>query len=241
MWFSTIASMGANAKVIAPDLPGFGRMPLAASRAPSLDYIAEWLAAVLDEHGYSRAVVAGMSMGGYIALAFAANFRERVAGLGLISSQTVADSEETRRARRDTIQKIKSQGPSVAAELLLPKMFAGATPQNPELARYPKEGAERAGVDGLCWALEAMARRPDRTAMLKELEVPVLVLHGTEDKIIPPTKARLLAESCRKPILMELNGVGHASPLEAPDQVATGLTRLVRQSRGSDGNDRPEH
>jgi len=231
LWYSTIASLGAHSKVLAPDLPGFGRTRIQPEAIPSMEYYADFIAAVLDENRQSEAVVAGMSMGGYVALAFAEKYPNRLVGLGLISSQAAADSPEAREGRKESIGKIVSSGPKVAAAALMPKVFATPEPKNPELKSYVESGAEGEGVDGLCWALEAMAKRPDRTALVQELKVPVLLLHGTEDKIVPANKMRDLAEDCPKPIFVSVAGAGHATPLEAPDQVATALARLMNACR----------
>jgi pimeloyl-ACP methyl ester carboxylesterase len=231
MWFSTIASLGANARVIAPDLPGFGKNPVCNEDKPSMSAYADYLARLLDENQQPNAIVAGMSMGGYVALAFAQKYPDRVLGLGLVSSQAAADSPEAKQARNEMIKKIRANGPSVAAEAIVPKMFSEEKGKKPELKQYPVEGAAAAGVEGLCWALEAMAKRQDRTEFLHSLRIPVLIVHGSEDKILPGAKARQLAESCKQPIMVELRGVGHASPLEAPDQVAAALARLVRKVR----------
>ncbi len=231
MWFSTIAALGANARVIAPDLPGFGKNPVRSEDKPSMSAYADYLAYLLDENQQEKAIVAGMSMGGYVALAFAQKYPDRVLGLGLISSQAAADTAEAKQARYEMIKKIRANGPLVAAEGILPRMFSEEKGKKPELKEYPLQGAAAAGVEGLCWALEAMAGRQDRTEFLQSLRLPVLILHGSEDKIIPGAKARQLAEWCKQPILVELRGIGHASPLEAPDHVASALSRLVQKVR----------
>ena len=167
-------------------------------------------------------------MGGYVALAFAEKYPGRLCGLGLISSQAGADSEEGKQARKEMLKNIKEKGPSTVTEAIIPKMFSEAASAKEELTRYPKEGAEKAGAEGLSWAVQAMAARPDRSAVLGELRCPVLILHGTEDKIVPVAKARALREVCYKPIFVEVPGAGHATPLEAPDQVANALARLIK-------------
>src|SRR5690606_15022458 len=106
LWFSTIAALGNQARVICPDLPGFGREPVLESD-PSMSGYAEYIARILDKNEVSRAVLAGMSMGGYVALAFADRYPKRLAGLGLISTQSAADSNEVREARREMIKKIE--------------------------------------------------------------------------------------------------------------------------------------
>jgi 3-oxoadipate enol-lactonase len=236
MWFSTIAVLGSKARVLAPDLPGFGRNPVLRDKPPALEGYADFLSEELARNSYEKALIAGMSMGGYVALAFAEKYPEKVCGLGLLSSQAAEDSSETKAARATTIKKIRSNGVSVVSETIVPKMFADKAPE--DLKRYPVEGAEKAGVEGLCWALEAMAKRPDRTAVLKSLTVPVLILHGAHDKIIPASRARALAEECSKAIFVDVPGAGHATPLEAPDAVAGGIVRLLNVCHSSQ-SDRP--
>ncbi|HEX7859073.1 MAG TPA: alpha/beta hydrolase [Verrucomicrobiae bacterium] len=227
LWFATIASLGSKAKVIVPDLPGFGKEPPLREAKPSMEAYADFLARALDDQKTEKVAVAGMSMGGYVALAFAEKFPQRTACLGLISTQAAPDSPDAKQARVEIIEKIRAKGPGIAAETILPKMFSDARPANPDLQNYPTEGAQKAGADGLSWALRAMAARPDRTEFLHSFNHPVLVVHGSEDKIIPFTKARAMAENCLKPIFIEVPGAGHATPLENPDAVANGLVRLL--------------
>ena len=227
MWFSTIASLGSKAKVIAPDLPGFGRAPVLSDENPSMDGYAQFLLEHLDANNQEKVVIAGMSMGGYVALAFAENHRDRIAGLGLISSQAAADSAEAKSARKDSIQKIQERGIATVTDAILPKLFSDQNSAHIELRKYAEQGAERAGSEGLIWALQAMAGRPDRGHVLASLDIPILILHGAEDKIVPIAKVRAMAEICAKPIFVEVPKAGHATPLEAPDEVASGLARLL--------------
>lgn len=205
-------------EILAPDLPGFGREP-ALKAEPDLAAMAAHIAKPLED--YERIALAGFSMGGYVALAFAEQFPEQVAGLALISSQPFADSDEVRKGRRTMIERVKGEGVSAAVNAALPKMFSPG-PISPELAAYPAQGAARAGVAGITWALESMARRPDRTALFEKLAVPRLLLHGTADQFIPVDRVRGLASRLAVP-WVELNGVGHCTPLEKPSEVAKAL------------------
>jgi pimeloyl-ACP methyl ester carboxylesterase len=229
MWYGVIAALGSGVRVYAPDLRGFGGTDgVAWSSKPSLDVMADDIAAMLDANQCGKAVIAGMSMGGYVALAFAKRHRAKVAGLGLISSQAAADSDEARAARKAMIAKVKANGPRVAAEALLPKLFGDANAKNPVFQEFAITGAEQAGVEGITAALEAMAARPDRTESLKDLEVPILIVHGLEDKLIPVENARALAQMLGPNSFAPVRGAGHATPIEAPDAVAQALLRLVK-------------
>jgi pimeloyl-ACP methyl ester carboxylesterase len=226
MWFGVIAALGAGVRTIAPDLRGFGKAGRPQDE-PSLDTMAQDVISLLDRENIPRAVIAGMSMGGYVALALAEMAREKVAGLALVNSQCYADTEEARDGRRETIRKVRAEGPSVAANAVIPKMFAPALVNNPDFQRFPIAGAEAAGVEGICWALEAMARRPDRCHVISEAAFPTLVLHGTEDKFIPVEKARRMTELNPATHFVSIKGAGHGAAMEAPDEVATYLRRFV--------------
>jgi len=186
---------------------------------PSLDVTAADVAPLVP----GPAVIAGFSMGGYVALALAERHPHLVAGLALINSQSAADSEEVRQGRRTMIEKVKKEGIRPAVEAALPKLFAK---QDPELTRYPLKGAERAGPGGIAWALEAMARRPDRTAVLQHLQKLILIVHSVEDKFIPVTRARDLANSLGAKYV-EIEVAGHCTPLEAPEKVAAALSSFA--------------
>jgi pimeloyl-ACP methyl ester carboxylesterase len=117
------------------------------------------------------------------------------------------------------IEKVQKDGIRAATDAALPKLFAT---QDPELTRYPLKAAERAGTAGVIWVLEAMARRPDRTAVLQRLGRPILIVHSTEDKFIPVTRARDLANTLGAKYV-EIENAGHCTPLEAPQKVAAAL------------------
>lgn len=229
MWNSVVVELGKHTKVITPDLPGFGDNPVEINE-PSIDRMADDVASLFEFHHLSHAVVVGMSMGGYVALSFADRHKTQIAGLGLVSTQAHADAPEAREGRRALIEKIRSTGIQPAIEALLPKLFAGKNGGNPDLAKFATEGAERAGVEGLSWALQAMATRPDRNSMLRTLHVPAVVIHGVDDKIIPAERARQMSDSIPDSKYVELPNVGHAAPLEAPKAVAGALLDLLKRS-----------
>jgi 3-oxoadipate enol-lactonase len=232
LWDHVVPLIPDDIQVLAPDLRGFGERPLGHDE-PALGRMADDLEELLDQHQIGRAVLAGMSMGGYVALAFAEHYPGRLAGLALVSSQPWADADEAKAARRAMIERVRREGPSAAAQAAIPKMFAPAHMNKPELIRFPTSGAAKAGVDGIAWALEAMARRPDRTSVLESLRVPVLIMHGVDDQFIPITRAREMAKLNAARQFVEIANAGHGTPLEAPVLVAEALTHLVRRSYGA--------
>jgi 3-oxoadipate enol-lactonase len=226
MWYGVIAALGGGVRAIAPDLRGFGKAGRPEGE-PSLDLMAQDIIQSLERDNIPRAVFAGMSMGGYVALAIAELAREKVAGLALVNSQCYADTEEARSARRELIQKVRAQGPLVAANAAIPKMFAPSRTENPDFQRFPINGAEAAGIDGICWALEAMARRPDRSRILSEANFPTLIIHSADDRFIPIEKARKMAELNSQTHFATVKNAGHGAAMEAPDEVAAALRKFL--------------
>lgn len=226
MWYGVIAAMGSGIRSIAPDLPGFGKAPPLES-PPAIERYAEEMLRLLDNEQIDTAVVAGMSMGGYVALAMAEIAPRRISGLALINSQCYADSDEARKARGEMIKKIRAEGPLVAARAILPKLFSAAKAENPDMQQFATDGAIAAGTPGLTWALEAMARRPDRSKILAEAEFPVAILHSAEDAIIPREKAEQMA--ALNPAIHKgiLKSGGHAAAIENPDEVASKLRNFI--------------
>jgi 3-oxoadipate enol-lactonase len=227
MWFGVIAALGGGVRCIAPDLRGFGKAGLPPEGEPAIEAYARDILRFLEAENIPRAVVAGMSMGGYIALALTEMARDKVAGLALVNSQCFADTEEARKGRREMIQKVREGGPSVAAEAAIPKMFAAARANNPDFQRFVIQGAEAAGSEGIIWALEAMARRPDRSHILTDAIVPTLVLHSNDDQFISVEKARKMAELNPQTHFVTVKAAGHAAAIEAPDEVANPLRKFL--------------
>ncbi|MDB6026213.1 MAG: putative hydrolase [Verrucomicrobiales bacterium] len=229
MWDSVAEELSGKARVIVPDLPGFGGEPVLKSAA-SMDRYADFIGELLDKENLSAAVVVGMSMGGYVALSFAENYPDRVVGLGLVATQAAADTEDARKARAAMIEKVRKEGPQAAAEAISPKLFAAKNAQNELLLKFPRDGAAKAGVEGICWALQAMAGRPDRTFVLRNLECPSAVVHGVEDKIIPRDRAQQMARETPGCEYIEIEGAGHGLPIEEPKIVADNLFSLLRRA-----------
>jgi pimeloyl-ACP methyl ester carboxylesterase len=226
MWYGVIAALGSGVRVIAPDLRGFGKAAPAEGE-PEIEAMAEDVLQFLMAEKVERAVIAGMSMGGYVALALASMDPNRVAGLALVNSQVYADTDEVRAGRREMIKKIRAEGPGAAAQAAIPKLFSPARAADPDFQKFAIDGADKAGVGGLTWALEAMARRPDRSHVIADAQFPVLILHSTEDRLIPAEKAQQMATLNRDAHVMIVKGAGHCAAIEAPDEVATTLRKFL--------------
>jgi len=165
--------------------------------------------------------LAGHSMGGYIALEFARKMTGRLSGLALVSSQIAADTEERREGRYRTAAEVADRGIGDVVE----RMAAGLTSDRhlQESLRRLISRQDKAGVIG---ALRAMAGRGSYEDVLPSLMVPVGVIHGAVDQLIPIQRAREAAAQNSRARLFELQGVGHMPMLEAPEQTAQALKSL---------------
>jgi len=206
----------ALAGVIAPDLPGFGESALRPG-PPSIDAYADAVGALLDRLDVERAVVGGVSMGGYVALAFARRSPERVKGLVLVDTRAGADSAEAKRGRDETAAFVRAHGCAALADRMLPKLLAPRSLRDaaPLAARLSEMIASQPR-EGVVEALAAMRDRPDSTELLAKIDVPTLVVAGAEDALIPPAESRAIADAVRGARLEIIPDAGHLPNYERP-------------------------
>lgn len=207
-----------------PDLPGFGQTAPADHELSMEDY-ARLGIEVLDARGVERAVVAGFSMGGYIAFALARVAPERMSGLILIDTRETADTDEARKGRFDTIEKVRREGIQPVVESMLPKMLTSAAPQ--EMKDRIREIMMSSTKEGVIAALRAMATRPDSTAVLPKIAVPTLIVVGEEDTITPPADAERMSKAIPNATLARIAGAAHLSNYEQAEEVNRRVAELL--------------
>ncbi|WP_425309219.1 alpha/beta hydrolase [Ammonicoccus fulvus] len=212
-------------RVIAVDPPGFGGA--IAGGEPSLEAYADALLSALDAAGVDRFVLAGNSMGGYVAMLLADRHPQRLAGIGLIGTKSTADTDEARDGRVATAARLEAGGSTdEVVEPMNERMISAATrAEQPETVRALRDWMNQAPAASIAWALRAMAARPDRTAALKALDVPGLVLCGSDDVTMTWPEQELMAEALGESVTA-IDRVGHLIPLEAPDATAAALIDL---------------
>jgi pimeloyl-ACP methyl ester carboxylesterase len=228
MWVRQIAALAPRCRVLAPDLRGFGETARGGA-ATGLDQMADDLAALLDHLAIERATVAGLSMGGYITFALWRRHRARIAGLILADTRAGADSAEAKQAREENARLVEGAGPSPLADQMLPKLLApSATTPVCDEVRGIIVNNDRAGVAA---ALRAMAARPDSTPLLSAIDVPTLVVVGSEDALTPPKEAHLLHDGIAGSRLVEIPGAGHLSNMENPEVFNNALAEFLMSRR----------
>jgi pimeloyl-ACP methyl ester carboxylesterase len=180
------------------------------------------LAALLDQLGIAGAVVAGHSMGGYVALAFARAYPERVLGLGLVASQAVADPPDRKAARYQAAEQVEKNGVADVAASMPGKLTADAG-----LQAKLKELIARQTPAAVAAALRAMAERPDATPALAGFDFPVACVHGLADELIPIERAYEVKKAARHGHVMGIESAGHMPMMEAAEATARGLVKFL--------------
>lgn len=230
MWRGQVEPLAALGRVIVIDGPGHGR----SERAPRfmLEEHADALFDAAGELGIRRAVIVGLSWGGMVAMRFAVQHAERVAGLALLDTNAEGDTLANRVRARVLIAMHRRVGGSFSLfrKEVGPKMFARRTiAERPELVLSAYQRAMGFDREGLCRA--AIAVLVHRRNVLRELwrvRAPTLVLCGAEDIATPPKNSESIAAAIPHAKLVLLDGVGHMSALEAPERVNAELVPFVR-------------
>ncbi|MEP7356299.1 MAG: alpha/beta fold hydrolase [Anaerolineales bacterium] len=218
LWRPQLEYLTDAAHVIAPDLRGHGDSD--AREGPyTMDQLADDAVALLDSLGLSQpAVVAGLSMGGYVALALCRRHPSRVAGLILAATKAGADSPEAQANREKSAALAREKGVEAIADSMLPKMFAPATyTANPGLVAEARAMMAATPLNGVVGDLLGMKVRPDSTALLAQITIPVLVIHGQEDQLIPAREAEATHAGLPNARLALVPNAGHLLNLEQPE------------------------
>jgi pimeloyl-ACP methyl ester carboxylesterase len=229
MWIPIRPAVEQMARLITPNLRGFG-----GSDAPQGDYRMETLAGdvlgLVDRLGLERIVLGGHSMGGYVALRFAAAHPERVAGLILVNTRASADTPEGKLRRDSAVDRIERGEAAAFLDEFVPNLVGPSTRD-----RAPRQLAELRAIAGeipehvLAGCLAGMRDRPDSSDVLPGLDVPALVIAGAEDAVVPPEAARAMADALPKARLAVIPLSGHTPSVERPIPTAEAMLAFLRE------------
>jgi 3-oxoadipate enol-lactonase len=183
--------------------------------------------ALLDALFIKKAIIMGHSMGGYVALAAWKLAPDRFLALGLIDSHTGADTEEGRRGRYKMAEKVAAEGSKVAAEAMLPKLFAPNLSAAAPVIDQVRQMILNTSPAGIVGALKGMAGRIDSGPLLSNLHIPVLILTGDKDQIIPLETAKAMAATIPTATLTMVENAGHMPMLEQPQATTTALRKFL--------------
>ena len=226
MWEPQISALVAESRCISIDVRGFGEST--ASPPLSMDRYADDVAAVLDALQIQRAVVVGLSMGGYVAFAMWRRHRERIRGLVFADTRAGADTIEIAERRRELIDIAETQGSTAVANRQIAGLVGKTTrDKRPDIYDAVHRMIAEASIEGITGALEAMIARPDSTETCATIDVPTLVVVGDEDVPTPVKEARTLASLIAGSRLEILTQSGHLSNVERPAAFNTVVSEFL--------------
>jgi pimeloyl-ACP methyl ester carboxylesterase len=223
MWDEQVAALSGETEVLAPSLPGFGGTEPVGD-VLTMDAAADFLAAELDRAGAEKALVCGLSMGGYAAFSLWRRHQNRVAGLLLADTRAEADDEAGKERRRALAEKMRAQGNGPMAENPPPLLSEGA---DPSLWERVKDIIRQQPGEAIAAASLGMAERPDSTPILPTIDVPTTIVVGSADAMTPPPMSEAMAEAIPGAELVILDGAGHLSNLEGPEEFLSALRKLA--------------
>jgi pimeloyl-ACP methyl ester carboxylesterase len=213
-WSRQVEAFKPRHRVIAPDLRGFGDSGTTAGIV-SMRRFAEDLHALLQHLDTGPVILAGHSMGGYVALAFAHAYPKSLRGLLLVGTKAGTDSSEAAAARHKLAEQVRLEGPSVVVEAMAPKMLA-AGHADAAMAAEVRGFMKDASTEGIIGSLLGMAERPDESDHLELIRVPTLVIAGADDAVIPPSESEAMAKAIPEAHLELIPAAGHLVAYEQP-------------------------
>lgn len=224
MWNDCVGHLAPTAEVYTPDLPGFGGSaePLPAS----VDDMAASVKAFIEEQELENVVLGGLSMGGYVAMAYWRLYgAENVQALILADTRANPDDELARARRHKLAKMVEAKGTEPLVEQVLPGLLAPSA--SDALVARVRSICNEQRPEGVAAALHVMASRPDSTPLLETIDVPVALLCGTEDAVTPAAGMREMSARIPDATWFPIRGAGHLSNLENPEQFNAALTAFL--------------
>ncbi len=224
MWADQLGVVSGR-RLLAPDLRGSGGTPWVGDPVHTMELLADDVASVIRSAAPDGADVVGLSMGGYVSLALAERHPELVRSLVLCDTRSRPDTPEARARRNATIDEVVSRGREALADTLVGVLVASDA--DPLVRARLRTMIEGTPTESIVAFSRGMRDRPDRTAVLAGLEVPVLVVVGEHDALVPVSEAEEMA-AVAGARLEVVPGVGHMPPMEAPEVFNRLLERFWR-------------
>ncbi len=215
---------------IAVDYPGFGE-----ERNWPTDYsisqLTDMIISRLNSLGVKKIIPVGDSMGGYIMFEMWRRYKNLVSGFVFVSTRAEADTEEAKKARFATIERVEKEG----KEFLMDFMLDAQTSPKTKEDRYKMEELKcimnEATEEGIIKALKALAERPDNRELLKDISVPTLVIAGKDDeKVTPPEIVKGISDGIEGSIFVEIPDAAHLPPFENPEEFNKIVVPFVKEN-----------
>jgi 3-oxoadipate enol-lactonase len=219
IWEPQRIDLSKNATLVSVDLRGHGES-FAFDGAYSMDMLADDCMQVLDSfHITTPIVVCGLSMGGYVTMALYRKYPNIFAGMILTSTRPGPDSQEAKANRDASIKIALEQSGKTIADNMIQKMFSPVTYKSkPNLVKSIHDIMATTSIHGIVGALQGMRDRPDSTLMISQIHCQVLIIHGTDDQLIPINEADLMHQQIPNSRLVKVSQAGHLPNLERPGE-----------------------
>ena len=218
LWADQVTALTDRYRVLTLDLRGHGETESSPGTS-TMNLMAQDISALMDELRIDRAVIGGLSMGGYVALAFYHLFPHRVEKLLLADTRAQADTEEGKATRAQQVQQILADGMAGIANAMLPKLLSPETvSKRPEIVKRVRDMMMHTNPQGAAAALRGMAEREDQTDRLSEINVPTLIVVGKEDPITPVADSEKMHDAIAGSQLVVIENASHVSNIEQADQ-----------------------
>jgi 3-oxoadipate enol-lactonase len=227
MWDEQSAALKNHCRVITVDLRGFGQSRVDAGSC-SLDQMASDVRGLMAALDIDRAALAGLSMGGYVSLAFYRNYPEAVSGLVLADTRATKDTAEARERRLKSAEKAEREGARAVADDMIPLLLGRSTAEGrPDIVGRVRAMIEANSPEAIAAAQRGMAERQDSTAILAGINFPTLILVGAEDTLTPVAEAEAMRTRIPGARMRVIEGAGHLSNLEQPAQFNSIMREFV--------------
>ena len=215
-------------RLISLDWRGFGESDIP-GEISTMEVLAGDVIALVDHLGIEKAVLCGLSMGGYVAFACLRQYARRIAGLILADTRPAADTPERQANREDVARLAETQGTTAIADLQLPRLISDYTRQHdPMVETRIRQMINAATVPGIAAASRGMALRADSSDLLAGITCPTLVIAGEQDALIPPSEAQAYAARIPNARFVSIPYAGHLSNLEQPGAFLTAISDFLQ-------------
>jgi 3-oxoadipate enol-lactonase len=227
MWDEQLAALKNHCRAITLDLRGFGNSDVPAGPY-SMDQMASDVRALMSALDIDRATLVGLSMGGYVSLAFYRNYPDAVRAMVLADTRASADTHEARERRMKSAERAEREGAGAIADDMVPVALARSTVEGrPEIVERMRAMAEANSPEGIAAAQRGMAERRDSTYILAAIDFPTLVIVGSEDALTPVSESEALRDGIPGARMRVIEGAGHLSNLERPQEFNSILIEFI--------------
>lgn len=227
MWEAQLSFSAVGWRVVAPQYRGMDGAEADPAVQSMEDYAGD-LIDLLDALQVEDAVIGGLSLGGYVALAVFRHAPHYFRGLILADTRSEADTPEASEGRKRMRALVDAEGPSAIADQMLPKLLGETTRRNrPEVVEQVRRLVLSNSARAIGGAITALTTRADSTPLLPSIHCPVLIVVGSEDVLTPPAVSEAIQRAIPGSVLAVIRGAGHLSNLECPEAFNAALAPFL--------------